>query len=108
MGKIQKIYSLAVAGNGNGLVGIGEGKATEYEDSQRIAVYMAVRNLEPIPRYEGRTIYGDVKVKVGAVELGLFTRPPGGFSVFAPGIGFFLGEEANWGRVWGEVLAVCF
>lgn len=79
MGKIGKIYSLAVAGNGNGLVGIGEGKATEFEDSHRMATYMAVRNIEPVPRYEGRTIYGDVEVKVGAVELGLYSRPPGRF-----------------------------
>ncbi|KAH0606420.1 uncharacterized protein H6S33_004081 [Morchella sextelata] len=77
MGKIQKIYSLAVAGNGNGLVGIGEGKAVEHDDSQRMATYMAVRNLEPVPRYENRTIYGDVEVKLGAVELGLYSRPPG-------------------------------
>lgn len=82
MGKISKIYSLVVAGNGNGLVGIGEGKATEFEDSQRMATYVAMRNLEPIPRYEGRTIFGDVEVKVGAVELGLYSRPPGRCSCF--------------------------
>lgn len=80
MGKISKIYSLVVAGNGNGLVGIGEGKATEFEDSHRMATYVAMRNLEPIPRYEGRTIFGDVEVKVGAVELGLYSRPPGRFA----------------------------
>lgn len=77
MGKIRKIYALAVAGNGNGLLGIGEGKSVESEDAIRQATYMAMRNMEPIPRYEGRTIYGDVKVKQGAVEMKLFTRPPG-------------------------------
>jgi small subunit ribosomal protein S5 len=79
MGKIRKIYALAVAGNGNGLLGIGEGKSVEHEDAIRQATYMAMRNMEPIPRYEGRTIYGDVEVKEGAVEMKVFTRPPGWF-----------------------------
>lgn len=77
MGKIRKIYCLAVAGNGNGLVGIGEGKSVEHSEAQRIATYMAVRNMMPVPRYEDRTIFGNLDIKVGAVELKLFTRPPG-------------------------------
>lgn len=79
MGKIRKVYALAVAGNGNGLLGVGEGKAVESEDAIRQATYMAMRNMEPIPRYENRTIYGDVEVKQGAVEMKVFTRPPGLF-----------------------------
>ncbi|CUS07602.1 unnamed protein product [Tuber aestivum] len=77
MGKIRRMYCLAVAGNGNGLVGIGEGKSVEHSEAQRIATYMAVRNMMPVPRYENRTIFGDLDIKVGAVELKLFTRPPG-------------------------------
>lgn len=77
MGKIQRIYYLTVAGNGKGLLGVGEGKSPEAEDARRQAHYAAIRNVQPIPRYEDRTIYGDVKVKMGAVELELMTRPPG-------------------------------
>lgn len=77
MGKIQSIYYLAIAGNQRGLLGIGEGKSTETEDAMRQAKFAAIRNMQPIPRYEDRTIYGDIKVKVGAVELELMTRPPG-------------------------------
>lgn len=77
MGKIMSIYYLTIAGNGRGLLGIGEGKSTEPEEARRQAQYAAIRNVQPIPRYEDRTIYGDVKVKVGAVELELMTRPPG-------------------------------
>ncbi|KAI5795616.1 ribosomal protein S5, C-terminal domain-containing protein [Geopyxis carbonaria] len=77
MGKIRRIYALAVAGNGNGLLGIGEGKASEAEDAIRQATYMAIRNMEPVPRYESRTTFGDVQVKNGAVEMTVFTRPPG-------------------------------
>ena len=77
MGKIQSEYNLAVAGNGKGLLGIGEGKSTEPEDARRQASLAAIKNLQPIPMYERRTIYGDVKGKVGATELELMTRPPG-------------------------------
>ncbi|KAI5806695.1 ribosomal protein S5, C-terminal domain-containing protein [Peziza echinospora] len=77
MGKIQRFYALNIAGNGNGLLGIGEGKSAEPGDAGQIASYMALRNLEPIPRYEGRTIHGKVKVKIGAVELELRSAPPG-------------------------------
>ena len=77
MGKIQSIYYLAIAGNQRGLLGIGEGKSAEAEDARQQAHYAAIRNLQPIPRYEQRTIFGDVKGKVGAVELELMHRPPG-------------------------------
>ncbi|MCJ1229534.1 28S ribosomal protein S5, mitochondrial [Toensbergia leucococca] len=77
MGKISSVYFLAVAGNQKGLLGIGEGKAAEPEDARRQATMAAIRTLQPIPRYEYRTIYGDVKGKVGATELELMTRPPG-------------------------------
>ena len=77
MGKIQSIYYLTIAGNGKGLLGIGEGKSAEPEEARRQAHYAAIRKMQPIPRYEDRTIYGDVKVKMGAVEMELMTRPPG-------------------------------
>ena len=78
MGKIGRMYFLAVAGNGRGLLGVGEGKADEPEAAREQSIIKAIKNMVPIPRYEGRTIFGDVKGKVGAVELELFTRPPGG------------------------------
>lgn len=77
MGKIQSQYNLYVAGNSRGLLGIGEGKSIEPEDSRRQAMFNAIRSMKPIPRYEERTIFGDMKIKMGAVELELMTRPPG-------------------------------
>lgn len=77
MGKIQSMYYLAIAGNGRGLLGVGEGKSVEHEDAKRQASMAAVRNLVPIPRYEDRTIYGDVKGKVAGTEVEVMTRPPG-------------------------------
>ncbi|KAL8706801.1 MAG: hypothetical protein Q9225_007914 [Loekoesia sp. 1 TL-2023] len=77
LGKIQSIYHLSVAGNGKGLVGIGEGKSAEPEEAKTQAKNAAIRNMQPVPLYEGRTIFGDVKGKVSATEVELMTRPPG-------------------------------
>ncbi|KAL8823616.1 MAG: hypothetical protein Q9170_008339 [Blastenia crenularia] len=77
LGKIQSVYNLAVAGNGKGLIGIGEGKSAEDEAARIQAKNAAIRNMQPIPMYEGRTIFGDVKGKVSATEVELMTRPPG-------------------------------
>lgn len=77
LGKIRRAYRLSIAGNGNGLLGIGEGKSDEAPDAKLQSQYRAIRNMQPVPRYENRTIFGDVTGKVGAVELKLMHRPPG-------------------------------
>jgi small subunit ribosomal protein S5 len=77
LGKIGKQYYLSIAGNGNGLIGIGEGKGVEPAEARLQSQYRAIRNMQPILRYEGRTIFGDVKGKVSATELELYARPPG-------------------------------
>jgi len=79
MGKIQSLYFLTIAGNQEGMLGIGEGKAAEDEDGRRQAMMNAIRNMKPIPRYEERTIFGDVEAKVGASVVQLSARPPGTF-----------------------------
>lgn len=77
LGKVRRQYCLSVAGNGDGLLGIGEAKSEEASDATTQSKYRAIRNMQPILRYENRTIFGDVKGKVGAVELKLMNRPPG-------------------------------
>ncbi|EXJ84655.1 hypothetical protein A1O3_05325 [Capronia epimyces CBS 606.96] len=77
LGKISKTYVLSVAGNQNGLIGIGEGKAAEVTEALIQSQYRAIRNMTPILRYEDRTIFGDVSGKVSATELELYSRPPG-------------------------------
>lgn len=81
LGKVRKMYVLSVAGNGNGLLGIGEGKSEDGSSARIQSNYAAIRNMQPILRYEGRTIFGDVKGKVGAVELKLMHRPPGTYPI---------------------------
>lgn len=80
LGKIQSIYCLAIAGNGQGMLGIGEGKATEADEAMDKARYQAMKAMKPIPRYEDRTIYGEVESKVSATVVKLMSRPPGKFN----------------------------
>jgi hypothetical protein len=80
-GKIQSLYALSVAGNEDGLLGIGEGKAFEPEDALLKARLQSLRNLAPVPRYEKRTIFGELHAKVGGCTVQLMTRPPGSYSV---------------------------
>ncbi|RDL37210.1 Ribosomal protein S5 2-like protein [Venustampulla echinocandica] len=77
LGKIQSQYCLAIAGNGNGRLGLGEAKGQEPEDTQVNARIQAIKNMQPIPRYEERTIFGEVEGKVSAAEVTLMARPPG-------------------------------
>ncbi|KAH7114291.1 37S ribosomal protein-like protein S5 [Dendryphion nanum] len=77
MGKIQSMYFLTIAGNADGLLGVGEGKSVEPEDGRKQSVMAAIRNMKPIPRYENRTIFGNLEQKVGATKVLLMSRPPG-------------------------------
>jgi len=77
LGKVDSLYCLAIAGNGKGRLGIGQAKGQEAENTAGLAKIAAIRNMQPIPRYEERTIFGEVKGKVSAVEVELYSRPPG-------------------------------
>jgi small subunit ribosomal protein S5 len=81
LGKVSSLYCLAIAGNGNGRLGIGQAKGQEAEGTSNLAKLAAIRNMRPIPRYEERTIFGEVEAKVSAVEVKLFSRPPGKFAI---------------------------
>ncbi|KKY38063.1 putative 37s ribosomal protein s5 [Diaporthe ampelina] len=77
LGKIRSIYILAMAGNGNGRLGMGEAKSVDSEISVMKAKLSAIQNMVPIRRYENRTIYGNVEAKVGGTIVQMYTRPPG-------------------------------
>lgn len=78
LGKIRSNYYLAICGNGNGKLGIGEAKG-ESEDTANMAKLQAIKNMKFIPRYENRTIFGDIEGKKSAVRVQLMARPPGTF-----------------------------
>lgn len=77
MGKIRSLYYLTIAGNQDGLLGVGEGKSVEPDEGRKQSVMSAIRNMRPVPRYENRTTFGDLERKVGATKVQLFSRPPG-------------------------------
>lgn len=79
LGKIRSTYILAMAGNGNGRLGMGEAKSVDSEISIMKAKLSAIQNMVPIRRYEDRTIYGNVEAKVGGTIVQMYTRPPGMF-----------------------------
>lgn len=81
MGKIRSMYYLTIAGNRDGLLGVGEGKSVEPDEGRKQSVMAAIRNMKPVSRYENRTIYGTQERKVGATKVQLFSRPPGKFSL---------------------------
>lgn len=81
LGKIRSTYILAMAGNGNGRLGIGEAKSVDSEVSVMKAKLSAIQNMVPIRRYENRTIYGNVEAKVGGTIVQMYTRPPGMFDL---------------------------
>lgn len=77
-GKIPNFYALTVVGDKNGMIGLGEGKS---RDGMRTALgkahWNAIKNLLPIPRYESRTIIGDIDYKFHAVKLFMKSAPSG-------------------------------
>ncbi|KAL1877048.1 28S ribosomal protein S5, mitochondrial [Diaporthe australafricana] len=77
LGKIRSCYILAMAGNGNGRLGMGEAKSVDSETSVLKAKLSAIENMMPIRRYENRTIYGNVEVKIGGTVVQMYSRPPG-------------------------------
>jgi small subunit ribosomal protein S5 len=81
MGKIRSMYYLTIAGNQDGLLGVGEGKSVEPEEGRKQSVMSAIRNMRPVARYENRTTFGDLERKVGATKVQLFARPPGEFAL---------------------------
>jgi small subunit ribosomal protein S5 len=76
-GKIHRQYVMMVVGNGNGLVGMGEGKAEEATDARTKAFAQAVRNMDYVERFEDRTIWTDLETKLGSTRILMRPRPVG-------------------------------
>ncbi|TWU74909.1 28S ribosomal protein S5, mitochondrial [Metarhizium rileyi] len=77
LGKVRSTSVVAIAGNGNGRLGLGIAKSTEAGLAAETAQLLAIRNMKPVRRYENRTIFGNVKAKVSGTVVELFSRPPG-------------------------------
>jgi small subunit ribosomal protein S5 len=76
-GKIHRQYALVVVGNGDGLVGYGEGKDDELPRASDKAFAAAVRNMDYVERFEKRTMWTDMETKLGSTHIILRPRPVG-------------------------------
>jgi ribosomal protein S5 len=76
-GKIHRQFVLMVVGNGDGLVGYGQGKDEDASRAEGKAFAQAVRNMDWVERFEKRTIWTDMDTKLGATQLILRPRPVG-------------------------------
>ncbi|KAH7923442.1 ribosomal protein S5 domain 2-like protein [Leucogyrophana mollusca] len=76
-GKIHRMYALVVVGNGDGLVGYGEGKDEEVPRATEKAFAQAVRNMDYVERFEKRTLWTEMDSKLGATRIILRPRPVG-------------------------------
>ncbi|KAF5381262.1 hypothetical protein D9615_008412 [Tricholomella constricta] len=76
-GKIHRQFVLMVVGNGDGMVGLGQGKDDDASRAEAKAYAQAVRNMDWVERFEKRTIWTDMEAKLGATQLILRPRPVG-------------------------------
>ncbi|KAK3397312.1 ribosomal protein S5, C-terminal domain-containing protein [Sordaria brevicollis] len=77
LGKIASQSVIAVAGNGDGWLGLGMAKSVEESIASEKATLLAIQNMQPIARYENRTIFGEATAKVSGTVVRLNSRPPG-------------------------------
>jgi hypothetical protein len=76
-GRAASFYVLTVAGNGDGLVGFGEGKDVETARAIEKSFVAACKDLDYVERFEGRTIWNDIETKWGGTRVILRPRPMG-------------------------------
>ncbi|KAI3427984.1 hypothetical protein D9Q98_006373 [Chlorella vulgaris] len=76
-GGLYRYSSMVVVGNGNGVLGWGQGKAAEVNDSVQKAFQRACRNLYPISRYNDHTITEPMNAKYGQVKVVMYPRASG-------------------------------
>lgn len=75
-GRTMRFSALVVAGNRNGLVGIGVGKANEVPEAVEKATAAAKKNLISVP-IVGTTIPHDVIGRFGSSSVHMFSAPQG-------------------------------
>ena len=99
------MYAMVVCGNGQGLVGLGEGKHELVGTAVDKAFAQAVKSLAMVELFEGRTIWGNREDQRGSIGIQMWSRPPGSFSFF---LSLLLVGFADWqvSRLWVEDVPV--
>lgn len=68
---------LMIVGNGDGLVGWGDGKHVEGRAATAGAIRDGLISMDRVERFEGRTIFHEARMKFGATQVVLRPRPLG-------------------------------
>ncbi|KAL1706552.1 hypothetical protein EV121DRAFT_257057 [Schizophyllum commune] len=76
-GKIARYNMMTVIGNGDGIVGFGQGTHEESSKALKMAELQAIKNLDYVDRFEKRTIWSDLETKLGATRVKMRPRPLG-------------------------------
>lgn len=76
-GGLYRFSAMVVVGNGQGVLGWGQGKAAEVAAAVRKAYQRACRNLYPIPRYNEHTIPEPATAKFGKVKVIMYPKAAG-------------------------------
>jgi len=76
-GKVRSHWYLVLMGNGDGLIGYGQGKHLKPRIALQQARASAIRNMDTVERFESRTVWTDMTAKLGATRLLLRPRPVG-------------------------------
>jgi small subunit ribosomal protein S5 len=77
LGKIPSVRVTMIAGNKEGWLGVGVAKGVDIRAGSQMATLKAIENMQPIRRYEDRTVYGNIKAKISGTVVELYARPPG-------------------------------
>lgn len=76
-GKIRRVAYHVLLGNADGLVGLGEGKHANSMVALKSARIDAIRNMDWVERFEKRTVWTEMRTKLGGTEIILRPRPVG-------------------------------
>ena len=83
-GGLYRYSCMVVVGNGEGVLGWGQGKAVEVNEAVKKAYTRACRNLYPIPRYNGHTLPEGMEAKFGQVKVTMYPKAAGNGIVANP------------------------
>lgn len=76
-GKVSAMAAMCVVGNGNGLVGFGQGREENAGPAAAKAFQNAVKNMDYVHRFEARTIDRSLVGDFSATKVYMRPRPPG-------------------------------
>ncbi|KAF9517663.1 hypothetical protein BS47DRAFT_1285972, partial [Hydnum rufescens UP504] len=77
-GRMASYFAMVAVGNGEGVMGIGQGKDSESTVAAESKAYTdAIKRLDTVARFEDRTIFTEAYIKLGSTKITMWPRPAG-------------------------------